>query len=242
MEQTRRFKAQPLPSNSPDCLPPRDNYPLTRPKPFTLRTDLRGEKYQDSLRERLKELNEREKENHFRAQPLPSFEPEIPKKPVVPPPTKPVEFFFLTDIRLEERKILDEQRKLRDMVNNALKEQKQREEMARQREEIRRLRSELVHRAQPIRHFTPIHIHPSNKRLTRAVSPLIGGKRRKYMQILEESFQLDGLQDLVTVTNTNLQDSVATTDIEDSIDVISSEMQKLITFDTSITDNSLHDQ
>ncbi|CAG8623916.1 14063_t:CDS:2 [Cetraspora pellucida] len=133
MEQTRHFKAQPLPSDSPDCLPPRHNYPLTRPKPFTLKTDLRGEKYQHSFRERLRELSDREKENQFRAQPVPSFDPEIPKKPVVPPPTKPVEFFFLTDIRLEERKIFDEQRKLRDMVDNALKEQKQREEMAKGR-------------------------------------------------------------------------------------------------------------
>ncbi|CAG8629115.1 23240_t:CDS:2 [Gigaspora rosea] len=228
-------KAQPLPSNSPDCLSPRDNYSLTRPKPFTLRTDLRGEKYQHTFRERLRELSEREKENQFRAQPVPSFEPEIPKKPVVPPPTKPVEFFFLTDIRSEERKIFDEQRKLREMLINTLKEQKQREEMAcisynNINESI------LIHRAQPIRRFTPIHIHPSNKRLTRAVSPLIGGKRRKYMQILEESFQLNELQDPVTVTNTNLQDPAAATDTQDPIDVISSEMQKLITFDTSITD------
>ncbi|CAG8825951.1 20947_t:CDS:2 [Gigaspora margarita] len=241
MEQTHRFKAQPLPSNSPDCLSPRDNYSLTRPKPFTLRTDLRGEKYQHTFRERLRELSEQEKENQFRAQPVPSFEPEIPKKPVVPPPTKPVEFFFLTDIRLEERKIFDEQRKLRDKWINALKEQKQREEMAcisynNINESI------LIHRAQPIRRFTPIHIHPSNKRLTRAVSPLIGGKRRKYMQILEESFQLNELQDPVTVTNTNLQDPAAATDTQDPIDVISSEMQKLITFDTSITDNNSYDQ
>lgn len=51
----------------------------------------------------------------------------------------------------------------------------------REAEEIRRLRAELVHRAQPIRHFAPINIHPSNKRPTRAVSPLIGEKRRKIM-------------------------------------------------------------
>ena len=55
---------------------------------------------------------------------------------------------------------------------------------ARQAEEIRRLRTELVHHAQPIRLYSPIVIQPSNKKPTRPISPMIGEKRRKYMQVL----------------------------------------------------------
>lgn len=123
-----KFKAQPLPSDSPDSLPPRHCFALTYPKPFTLETDFRGEKYQQSFRERLRRLNELEKENQFHATPLPSLEPQIPKKPETPQLTKPVEFIFHTNVRMLERKAFDEQRKMKESIAEMLREQKQREE------------------------------------------------------------------------------------------------------------------
>ncbi|CAG8472947.1 8306_t:CDS:2 [Funneliformis caledonium] len=177
-ERMREFRARPLPTNSPDCLPPRHHYTPTYPKPFTLLTDCRGERYQMEFNEKLRE-EERERENdlQFHAQPVPSFEPEILKRPECPPPTEAIGFFFQTDIRMEERHLFDEQRRLRDKEAEEQKEQKLREEEARQAEEIRRLRVELVHHAQPIRYYSPIIIQPSNKKPTRPVSPMIGDKR-----------------------------------------------------------------
>ncbi|PKY36444.1 hypothetical protein RhiirB3_459050, partial [Rhizophagus irregularis] len=60
-----------------------------------------------------------------------------------------------------------------------------REEEVRSAEEIHRLRADLVHHAQPIRYYTPINIQPSDKKSTRPISPMIGEKRRKYMQMLD---------------------------------------------------------
>ncbi|CAB5389062.1 unnamed protein product [Rhizophagus irregularis] len=90
MEKMREFKAQPLPTGSPDCLPTRPYYPPTHPKPFALLTNDRGEKYQREFYEKVRKEQEYYKENRFHAQPLPNFEPEIPRKPECPPPTEPI--------------------------------------------------------------------------------------------------------------------------------------------------------
>jgi hypothetical protein len=110
------------------CLPARLYYAPTYPKEFTLLTDSRGEKYQKEFYENLRKEREREKENQFYAQPLPSFEPEILKKPECPPPTEPMNFSFFTDTRIKERHLYDEQRRLRDQEAEEQKEQKLREE------------------------------------------------------------------------------------------------------------------
>ncbi|EXX75399.1 hypothetical protein RirG_042120 [Rhizophagus irregularis DAOM 197198w] len=81
MEKMREFKAQPLHTGSPDCLPTRPYYPPTHPKPFALLTNDRGEKYQREFYEKVRKEQEYYKENRFHAQPLPNFEPEIPRKP-----------------------------------------------------------------------------------------------------------------------------------------------------------------
>ncbi|GBB83635.1 hypothetical protein RclHR1_10330005 [Rhizophagus clarus] len=205
MERMREFRAQPLPTDSPDCLPTRLYYPPTHPRPFSLLTDNRGEKYQREFHERVKREHEYEKEIQFHAQPLPNFEPEIPRKPECPPPTEPVGFFFHTDTRMEERHTYDEHRRLRDKEAEEQREQRDREEETRNAEEIRRLRADLVHHAQPIRHYPPIIIQPSNKKPTRPVSPMIGEKRRKYMQMLNnyEYFKddLDNMDDDSDMSN-----------------------------------------
>ncbi|CAG8450375.1 9068_t:CDS:2 [Acaulospora morrowiae] len=262
MVNARKFKAQPLPSDSPDRLPPRHYYPLTHPRPFRLETESRGEKYQRYFHERLREMSEREKENQFRATPLPNLEPHIPKKPELPPPTKPIEFVFHTSTRLEERKAFDDQRKIRESVAEILREQKRKEEEVRNAEEIRRLRAELVHRAQPIKHFAPLHIRPSNKRSTKAVSPMIGEKRRKIMEeqkrlSLQSDYSKDtsimslrprepekevGLTNSVEITDSELVKSVSTSNLESSKNTniyIRSELQNMKTEENSKFFNSM---
>nr|CAG8531709.1 6357_t:CDS:10 [Entrophospora candida] len=109
LENTRLFKAQPAPSDTQD-------------------TDIRGERYQQIFQERLKGQLEHEKENQFHALPMPNLEPEIIKKPEKPQPTEPVEFLFHTDIRVQGRKLFDEQRKERERNNKFVKEQKYKDE------------------------------------------------------------------------------------------------------------------
>ncbi|RGB39635.1 hypothetical protein C1646_689328 [Rhizophagus diaphanus] len=185
MEKMREFKAQPLLIGSPDCLPTRPYYPPTHPKPFALLTNDRGEKYQREFYEKVRKEQEYIKENRFHAQPLPNFEPKIPRKPECPPPTEPIGFFFFTDTRMKERHIYDEHRRFREKEAEEQRIAKIMEEEVRSAEEIHRLRADLVHHAQPIRYYTPINIQPSDKKPTRPISPMIGEKRRKYMQMLD---------------------------------------------------------
>jgi len=103
----------------------------------------------------------------FHAQSLPNFEPESPRKLEHPPPTDPIGFSFLTNTRMEERHIYDEQKRLREKEDEEQREKKIREEEARNTEEIRRLRV-------PIRHYSPINIQTSGKKPTRPISPMIG--------------------------------------------------------------------
>ncbi|GBC02225.1 hypothetical protein RclHR1_04500013 [Rhizophagus clarus] len=186
-ERARNFKARPLPSDSPDVLPPVFPLPTTVTKPFKLRTDIRGEKYQESFRETITKLNKREKEDlSFYAKPAPNLTPYRPKKSDKPL-TEIVEFNLYTDARLEKRKAYDEKRNLREREEKILRERKQKEEEERNQQQIRRLRTELVHHAQPIKKFAPIKIDFANRKATKPVSPLIGEKRRKKFQALNES-------------------------------------------------------
>ncbi|CAG8759509.1 14529_t:CDS:1, partial [Dentiscutata heterogama] len=98
--------------------------PTTKSKPFKLETDVRGEKYQQYLRQEFSKMELRDKENHiFHAKPAPKFSSTQTKKPSKPP-TVPVSFVFQTDSRIKERKAFDQQRKLRDRMKDLLKEKK----------------------------------------------------------------------------------------------------------------------
>ncbi|CAG8705535.1 5179_t:CDS:2, partial [Ambispora leptoticha] len=188
-ERARRFRAQPLPSDSPDHFPRPPHRTPTQPDPFILQTDIRGEVYQQYFQEMVNRSEQIEKENKiFHARPVPKFDQVAPPpKPEKPNPTEPVEFNFLTDLRIEKHRQIEKERKNREVEKEMLKREKQREEEARKEAEIRKIRSELVHHPEPIRRYTPLKIEPSKKRLTRATSPLIGEKRRRY---LEESSNL----------------------------------------------------
>ncbi|PKK75922.1 hypothetical protein RhiirC2_845604 [Rhizophagus irregularis] len=186
-EKARKFKAQPLPTGSPDSLPPVHPLPTTVTKPFKLRTNIRGEKYQQYFHEKITELNKQKKEDlSFRAKPTPKLLPYRPKKSAKPL-TEFVGFNLHTDARLEKRKAYDEQRNLREQEENILKERKQIEEEERNKQQIRQLRTELVHHAQPIKRYAPVKIEFANRKITKPVSPLIGEKRRKKLQALNES-------------------------------------------------------
>ncbi|CAB4444341.1 unnamed protein product [Rhizophagus irregularis] len=171
-----KFKAQPLPSGLHGGLPP---LPTTSTKPFKLRTDIRGEKYQQSLREKITK-----EDLPFRARPAPNVVPYRPKKSDKPI-TKTVEFKLHSDERLEKRKVYDKQRNLREQEEKIRKQNEEEERNKREIREIRQLRAELVHRAQPIKRYAPVKIE-FNRKVTKPVSPLIGEKRRIKLQALNE--------------------------------------------------------
>ncbi|RGB39370.1 hypothetical protein C1646_740126 [Rhizophagus diaphanus] len=171
-----KFKAQPLPSGLHGGLLP---LPTTATKPFKLRTDIRGEKYQQSLREKITK-----EDLPFRARPAPNVVPYRPKKSDRPI-TKTVEFKLHSDERLEKRKVYDKQRNLREQEEKIRKQKEDEERNKREIREIRQLRAELVHRAQPIKRYAPVKIE-FNRKVTKPVSPLIGEKRRIKLQALNE--------------------------------------------------------
>ncbi len=71
------FKAQPLPDMSqPQFVPQASNKSLTAPEPFGLHTEDRGALANAQLHEQLRLQEEEEKKRrHFRAAPMPVFEP-----------------------------------------------------------------------------------------------------------------------------------------------------------------------
>ncbi|CAG8459295.1 6206_t:CDS:2 [Paraglomus occultum] len=161
--------------------------PLTRPKPFTLQTAIRGEHYKDLFQQRIEQLRLREKENQFRATPLPNLDPDIPRKPELRPPTEPVDFYFLTEERIKHHKLMEQERKQREEDYDNLRLKKLKDDERRKERELRRLRKDRVLRARPIMKYRPIIIMPSKKKLTKAKSPMIGDKRKRHMQYLQES-------------------------------------------------------
>jgi len=83
------FKARPMPDNSP-FKPKLGDAPLTEPSPFDLKTEIRGQIYVESLKEKLeREAKEQLEKRQFRAHPI-VFEPtkglaKVEKLPITEP-------------------------------------------------------------------------------------------------------------------------------------------------------------
>jgi len=89
--------------------------------------------------------------------------------------TKPRPFKLSTEVRAEERKVLDHRRR----EEEELKERLRQKELAKQRktneEELLKYRQSLVHKAQPIKQYRKIEIKRSDKMLTLPESPQLSG-------------------------------------------------------------------
>ncbi|KAJ3342358.1 Protein tpx2 [Gonapodya sp. JEL0774] len=178
-KKARQFKARPLPDDEPDALPDVPIKPATKPEPFPLRVDQRGQVYQTRFQHQI-ELEQHEKENaaNFRAHPLQDSAPFVPKKS-----TKPLtvadDLTLFTEIRAEERKEFDEEIRAKEQEEKRRREQAEKEQEMAQKLETRRLRELANPKALPIKHFAPIVIKPSIQKLTEPVSPMIGEKRKR---------------------------------------------------------------
>ncbi|KAJ3415029.1 hypothetical protein HDV05_005674 [Chytridiales sp. JEL 0842] len=147
----------------------------TEPRPFHLMTEIRSHLHQQQAH--LQAEREPSRSNHtFVAQPMPVFEPFIPKKSEKPI-TMPEEVFLRSEMRAEERKAFEEQRRQREQEEAEMRDRAKAEKEAKEREEIKRLRQQQVHQAQPIRHFNAVQLQPSSKKLTEPESPMLKDKR-----------------------------------------------------------------
>ena len=89
--------------------------------------------------------------------------------------TKPRPFKLSTEVRAEERKVLDHKRKEEESLKDKLRQK----ELAKQRkaneEELLKYRQSLVHKALPIKQYRKIEIKRSDKMLTFPESPQLSG-------------------------------------------------------------------
>lgn len=171
----REFHAQPI--LAPPPLPPRKPVEVTQPKPFALkideRVDSRVAKWQEDVTKELEE--QRKAASNFKAQDCKvltkaPFETKIIEKPLreLDNISRP---FAHSEKRAEERAKYDMEMKNKEAelegAKRLLEERRKREE----EEEIMRKRREAVPKAQPIRHYKPVEVHPSDKPLTQPMAP-----------------------------------------------------------------------
>jgi hypothetical protein len=101
---------------------------LTIPEPFSLVTEARGERYQEQFRNKLSRWRQIEKDQQFKALPLPSY-PEVfvPKKSTRPL-TLVEDVHLQTDRRAEEREIFEQESLRKDKIAQDIMAAKARED------------------------------------------------------------------------------------------------------------------
>jgi len=136
--------------------------------------------YEKNKEIRAKLENNREKEierERLLAQGVKAREPTVlSKKPFLPSgsdrePVRPIDSHLRTELRSEERRQYEQRRKDKEAEMEAVRQQelerREQEEML----ELARQRNATITRAQPIRHFKPIEIVPSDQPLTAPKTP-----------------------------------------------------------------------
>jgi len=108
----------------------------------------------------------------------------LSKKPFLPigsdrEPVRPIDSHLRTELRSEERRQYEQRLKEKEAEMEASRQQEfERQEQARMLE-LTRQRDATITRAQPIRHFKPIEIAPSNQPLTVPQTPKFSEKHAK---------------------------------------------------------------
>eukprot|EP00731_Ephydatia_muelleri_P027025 Em0018g1125a len=172
-KENRPFKANPLPSFSTPSLPSKAVKPITQPEPFNLESELRGQQYWSKFQEELKAKQLQAKtEAEFVARDCKVLEqePYIPHKSFKPL-TEVSNFVLHTEIQSEQRKKFDEEQRQREMMMKQEEMEKKALKEAEDAIALKELRNSLVHKAQPIHHYAPVEIHPSDRPITMPVTP-----------------------------------------------------------------------
>ncbi|XP_046842645.1 targeting protein for Xklp2-like isoform X2 [Xenia sp. Carnegie-2017] len=183
-EKLREFKAQPLPSDSPDPLPAVATRCGTNMMPFSLNTDNRGAKKAEKWIQKIKtELEESRTNATFKAKPCKvvhdaPFVPQKSKKPL----TEVSEFTLNTNSRAERHEELEMNKKEREQIDEELRRERDAQREKEEQEALVKLRQQLVHKAQPIHKYKNVKIKPSDKPLTEAQSPVWSEMKRRRVE------------------------------------------------------------
>ncbi|KAJ3351210.1 Protein tpx2 [Kappamyces sp. JEL0680] len=150
----------------------------TEPAPFSLLTDVRGERHQLSHHEELLQREEEERRaKEFRANPLPAAEPFVPSRSNKPA-TEIQSFTSHLDLRMEERKAFEEEQLRKKQQEEASLHERQILQEMNDKAELRKLRREQTHKAQPIRAYANVEVKPSDKKLTEPKTPAFVRRQR----------------------------------------------------------------
>ncbi|KAG0263021.1 Protein tpx2 [Mortierella polycephala] len=152
---------------------------LTIPQPFSFETDIRGERHQEQFRDKLSRWKQIEKEQQFKALPLPVYPERLIPKKSTRPVTLPASITLQTDRRAGERELFDQEKQRKEKLLEDMRAEKMREDEMREQQELRALRLRLVPHPTPIRDYPRIEIHRSTRPLTVPHSPNIGEKRKR---------------------------------------------------------------
>ena len=169
------FKAQPLPSSTfkPSFVPVLDAS-VTKPKPFNLHTDIRGEQHLQKWKEQIDTQFQKEKrEAEFKAKKAPDLlytKPFSPEKSTRPP-TRVDNFVLHSEARSHQRDQYEAEREKRVKIVEAENLRRRALRDAGDAKELADYRKTLVHKANPVQHYAPLVIKPSDKTITEPRSP-----------------------------------------------------------------------
>ncbi|KAI8897961.1 hypothetical protein BC833DRAFT_591723 [Globomyces pollinis-pini] len=181
LKKSREFKAQPMIDTDKVYIPEHE-IQITQPKPFALETDFRGEKYRKTFKAQLKKLlNEEKRRADFHAAPVPSLEPFTVKRSDRPL-TETEQFVSHLDQRAQDRQQFELEQRERQLLEERERLRLEEIRLAQEKKEIQKLREAQTHKAQPIKHFVPVHTKPSEKKLTEPQTPMFVRRYRKEKQ------------------------------------------------------------
>jgi hypothetical protein len=152
------------------------------PNPFELQSMQRHEQAKHDFEEHKKQLQQLEqKRAEFKARPLPQsvLAPvELVAVKSTKPLTETTSFNMQTAERVKERATFDKSIQAKQLQKQAAQKEADAEAKSAEDQENRAARQASVIKAQPVRHFKPVHIQKSHKPLTTPFSPSLGVKAR----------------------------------------------------------------
>ena len=180
-KRLREFKANPIPDRVFHPAPaPVHPHESTRPKPFDFQIDKRAGERLTKWEQAVEEDLQRQREAaNFKAKPAAILEKEpFRPRPSEKPLAVPEEVELHSDRRAVERHDFQLRKKQMEAENEAMKKHMDQVKEHERQEEIKVLRQQAIHKAQPIRHYKPVTIAPSDKPLTNPKSPNFHNKHK----------------------------------------------------------------
>eukprot|EP00127_Corallochytrium_limacisporum_P002976 Clim_evm23s144 gene=Clim_evmTU23s144 len=168
----RPFKAQPLPSDSPDPLPYVPRKEPTQPVPFRLQSDERGERYKAWFDENIQAEEQHQHEQaEFKASHWEDPKPFVPARSNRPlTEAKPHNFRLAA--REQQWKVVEAEKQRKEAEAKKMAEQQAKIKAEREREEIRELRRQREFKATPVGNYRDLGLSEVEpKALTQPKSP-----------------------------------------------------------------------